>query len=80
VTNCSSSSSSSQWKRSGKKGKEGIKTGMKLKFITAKKKGRCFSEFKSPSLNANVLFFAGFLKTKSHPVLDQTQGSGAVFF
>jgi hypothetical protein len=35
-----------------------------------------FSEF-HPLLNANVLFCR--FKKKSHPVYDQTQGSGAVF-
>jgi hypothetical protein len=31
----------------------------------------------NPTLNANVLFSRFFLK--SHPVYDQTQGTGAVF-
>jgi hypothetical protein len=31
-----------------------------------------------PALNVNVLFCTVFLE--SHPVYDQTQGSGAVFF
>ncbi len=37
-----------------------------------------FFEF-HPPLNANVYFSAGFF-FESHPVYDQTQGSGAVFF
>jgi hypothetical protein len=37
---------------------------------------RWFSEVHSP-LNANVLFYRIFFE--SHPVYDQTQGTGAVF-
>jgi hypothetical protein len=43
------------------------------KFTTKK---WCISEF-HPTLKANVLFLGFFLG--SHPVLDQTQGFGAVF-
>jgi hypothetical protein len=31
------------------------------------------------SLNANVVFFLQVFFLKSHPVYDQTQGTGAVF-
>jgi hypothetical protein len=49
---------------------------MKLTQFTTKING--FAEFQPPPLNTNVLFFLqGFFE--SHPVYDQTQGSGALF-
>jgi hypothetical protein len=34
----------------------------------------------SPSLNVNVFFFLASFIFESHPIYDQTQGSGAVFW
>jgi len=66
--NICSSSGGAQGKR-----KNGVKTG----WNSVWHKKWCTSEFDSLPWML-VHFFAGFLK-KSHSVLDQTQGSGAVF-
>jgi hypothetical protein len=69
-SSCTCRSSENICRSSGgarEKGKRGSKPPMKLN-LTQK---WCI-------LKANVHFFAGLL-FESHPVLDQTQGSGAVF-